>query len=103
RILRRDLADFFLVGGAASKINPLSMVRYSLFLPLSRRNEAPEKACRPFARAREGIVLGEGAAVFALEELEHARRRGARIYAEVVGFGSAFDASRSGSGLARAL
>jgi 3-oxoacyl-[acyl-carrier-protein] synthase II len=103
RILRRDLADYFLVGGADSKINPLSMVRYTLFLPLSQRNDRPESACRPFDRGRDGIVLGEGAAVLALEELEHARRRGARIYAEVVGFGCAFDSRRDGSGLARAI
>jgi 3-oxoacyl-[acyl-carrier-protein] synthase II len=102
-ILRRDLADYMLVGGADSKMNPLSMVRYSLFLPLSRRNEAPEKASRPFDRGRDGIVLGEGAAVLAVEDLDHARRRGARIYAELAGFGCAFDARRDGSGLARAI
>ncbi len=103
RILRRDQADFFLAGGADSKINPLSLVRHSLFAPLSRRTEAPEQACRPFERDRDGIVPGEGAGVLALEELEHARRRGARIYAEVVGFGAAFDRDRSGAGLARAI
>jgi 3-oxoacyl-[acyl-carrier-protein] synthase II len=103
RILQRDQADFFLVGGADSKINPLSMVRQSLFLPLSRRNEAPHKACRPFDRQRDGIVPGEGAAVMVVEELEHARRRDARPYAEIVGFGAAFDRDRSGAGLARAI
>jgi 3-oxoacyl-[acyl-carrier-protein] synthase II len=103
RILARDQADFFLVGGAESKLNPLSMVRQCLFEPLSRRNEAPEKACRPFDRHRDGIVLGEGAAVFALEDLGHARRRGARIYAEVAGFGAAFDRPLSGDGLVRAV
>ena len=103
RILGRDQADFFLVGGADSKLNPLSMVRHSLFMPLSRRNEAPEKASRPFDRQRDGIVPGEGAGVFVLEELEHARRRGAAIYAEVVGFGAAFDRHCSGQGLARAI
>src|SRR5439155_445483 len=61
RALVRDHADFFLVGGADSKINPLSMVRHTLFLPLSQRNDAPEKASRPFDRGRDGIVLGEGA------------------------------------------
>ena len=81
RILSRDQADFFLVGGAESKINPLSMVRQCLFEPLSRRNDAPAKACRPFDRHRDGIVLGEGAGVFVVEDLEHARKRGARIYA----------------------
>ena len=103
RILGRDQADFFLVGGAESKINPLSLVRQCLFEPLSRRNDAPEKACRPFDRSRDGLVLGEGAGVLVVEELEHARKRGARIYAEVVGFGAAFDRERNGDGLARAI
>jgi 3-oxoacyl-[acyl-carrier-protein] synthase II len=103
RILVRDQADFFLVGGGESRINPLSMVRQALFMPLSQRNDAPEKACRPFDRRRDGMVLGEGAGVFVLEELEHARRRGARIYAEVLGVGAAFDGRRDGAGLARAI
>jgi 3-oxoacyl-[acyl-carrier-protein] synthase II len=101
-ILARDQADFFLVGGAESKINPLSMVRQCLFEPLSRRNDAPEKACRPFDRDRDGVVVGEGAAVFVVEDLEHAKRRGARVYAEVIGFGAAFDPGLTGDGLARA-
>jgi 3-oxoacyl-[acyl-carrier-protein] synthase II len=103
RLVGRDAADFFLVGGAESKINPLSMVRQCLFEPLSKRNGAPEKACRPFDRRRDGLVVGEGAAVLVLEDLEHARRRGARVYAEVVGFGAAFDRQKSGAGLARAV
>jgi 3-oxoacyl-[acyl-carrier-protein] synthase II len=102
RIIGRDQADLFLVGGGDSKVNPLSLSRLCLFEPLSRRNDAPEKASRPFDRNRDGTVLGEGAAVFILEELEHARRRGARIYVELVGFGAAFDRDRSGDGLARA-
>src|SRR5258708_4753398 len=76
RILVRDQADFFLVGGAESKLNPLSLVRQCLFGHLSRRNDAPERACRPFDRDRDGLVLGEGAGVLVVEELEHARRRG---------------------------
>src|SRR5262249_30499244 len=103
RILGRDGADFFLVGAAESKINPLSMVRQCLFEPLSRRNDAPEKAGRPVDRRRDGIVIGEGAGVLVLEELGHARKRGARIYGEVVGFGAAFDRTKSGAGLARAV
>lgn len=103
RILIRDQADFFLVGGAESKINPLSMVRQCLFEHLSHRNEQPEQACRPFDRQRDGLVLGEGAGVFVAEDLEHARRRGAKIYAEIVGFGAAFDPSLQGDGLARAV
>jgi 3-oxoacyl-[acyl-carrier-protein] synthase II len=103
RIVGRGLADFFLAGGADSKLNPLSMVRHSLFMPLTRRNAAPEKASRPFDRGRDGVVLGEGATVLVLEALEHATRRGAHIYAELVGFGSAFDRGRTGAGLARAM
>jgi 3-oxoacyl-[acyl-carrier-protein] synthase II len=103
RVLVRDQADFFLVGGAESKLNPLSMVRQCLFERLSRRNEEPEKACRPFDRERDGLVLGEGAGVFVVEELEHARRRGAKIYGEIVGFGAAFDPTLKGDGLARAI
>jgi 3-oxoacyl-[acyl-carrier-protein] synthase II len=103
RIIHRDQADFFLVGGADSKISPLGLVRQTLFQPLSRRNDSPEAACRPFDRDRDGLVIGEGAGVFALEELEHARRRGARIYAEVAGFGASFDRDRTGKGLAVAI
>jgi 3-oxoacyl-[acyl-carrier-protein] synthase II len=103
RVLRRGQADLMLTGSADSKINPLSLSRMSLFASLTRRNEAPEKASRPFDRRRDGFVPGEGAGVLVLETLEHARKRGARIYAEMVGFGSAFDARRDGAGLARAI
>jgi 3-oxoacyl-[acyl-carrier-protein] synthase II len=103
RVVARGQADLILVGGADSKINPLSMVRQTLFEPLSRRNEAPQTASRPFDRDRDGIVLGEGAGVLILEELEHARRRGAHVYAEMVGFGAAFDRDRTGAGLAQAI
>jgi 3-oxoacyl-[acyl-carrier-protein] synthase II len=103
RILQRDLADFFLVGGAESKLNALSMVRQCLFGELSRRNDAPERASRPFDKDRDGLVVAEGAGVLCVEDLDHARRRGARIYGEVVGFGSAFDRGRTGRGLARAI
>ncbi|MFO0964227.1 MAG: beta-ketoacyl-[acyl-carrier-protein] synthase family protein [Gemmataceae bacterium] len=103
RILRRDQADFFLVGGAESKINPLSLVRQCLFGHLSRRNDAPEKASRPFDRWRDGFVIGEGAGVLAVEDLEHAQKRGATIYGELLGFGAAFDRGLTGAGLARAI
>jgi 3-oxoacyl-[acyl-carrier-protein] synthase II len=79
------------------------MVRQCLFGPLSRRNETPEKAMRPFDRHRDGYTLGEGATVLVLEDLGHAQRRGARVYAEVIGFGAAFDRARDGAGVARAV
>jgi 3-oxoacyl-[acyl-carrier-protein] synthase II len=103
RVLRRDAADFFLVGTSDSKINLLSLVRQCLFAPLSHRNDEPTKAVRPFDSNRDGFVVGEGAGALAVEDLAHARRRNARIYAEVVGFGTAFDRGRTGSGLARAI
>lgn len=103
RTIQRNVADIFLVGGADTQIVPLSLVRHCLFAPLSRRNDNPAVASRPFDRWRDGVVPGEGAGVVVLEELEHAQRRGARIYAEVVGFAAAFDADRSGRGLAQAI
>ena len=102
RIIRRDQADVFLTGGGESKINPLSLSRQSLWQPLSTRCDAPEKACRPFDKKRDGMVIGEGSGVFVMEELEHARKRGARVHAEVVGFGASFDRKRDGQGIARA-
>jgi 3-oxoacyl-[acyl-carrier-protein] synthase II len=103
RIIERGQADVMLTGGADSKMNPLSLTRMSLFRPLSKRNDAPEKASRPFERRRDGIVPGEGAGVLVLEELQHARKRDASIYGEVVGFASGFDRHRNGEGLARVI
>ena len=103
RWLRRGAADLFLVGGGDTKLVPINFARQILFSPLSHRNDAPDKACRPFDRDRDGIVLGEGAGVLLVEELEHAQRRQARIYAEVVGVGAAFDRGLTGQGLARAI
>ncbi|MGL4553086.1 MAG: beta-ketoacyl-[acyl-carrier-protein] synthase family protein [Gemmataceae bacterium] len=103
RILGRDGADVFLVGGCESKIHPVSMVRQSLFEQLSMRNDAPQDACKPFDRDRDGMVVGEGAAVLIVEELGHARRRGATPLAEMVGFGAAFERDHTGDGLARAI
>jgi 3-oxoacyl-[acyl-carrier-protein] synthase II len=103
RALRRGRADLFLAGGADARVNAISFVRQALFAPLSRRNEEPDRACRPFDRRRDGLVLGEGGGALVLEELEHARRRNAPIRAELVGFGAAFDRDRSGDGIARAI
>jgi 3-oxoacyl-[acyl-carrier-protein] synthase II len=101
RILRRGQADLMLVGGAESRVNPLGWTRNCQFAPMSKRNDAPAKASRPFDKDRDGVVYGEGAGVVITEELEHAKKRGARIYAELMGFGSAFDGRTSG--IARAI
>lgn len=103
RIIRRDLADFMLVGGSDSKMNPLSMSRFNMFAPLTKRNDAPAKAVRPFDKDRDGTALGEGSAVFGLEELGHAKKRGAKIIGEVVGYGAGFDKGLTGKGLARVI
>lgn len=103
RILGRDAADYFIVGGCESKLNPLSMARLNKFSPLTRRNDEPQTAVRPFDRDRDGTALGEGAAVFGLEELETAKKRGAKIYAELAGFASGFDRGRTGAVLARVI
>ena len=103
RMIRRDRADMVLVGGGDSRINPISGIRQCLFSSLSKRNDAPQEACRPFDRNRDGTVLGEGGGAVMLEELEHAQRRGGRILAEVVGFGAALDTDHSGEGLARTI
>lgn len=93
-LIRREDADLMLAGGAHSMIYPTGVTGFSLLTALSTRNDAPEKASRPFDRLRDGFVLGEGAGLVVLEELEHARRRGAPIYAEVTGYGSTGDAFR---------
>src|SRR5262249_29522717 len=103
RILRRDQADLFLTGSGESKLNPLSLARQCLFQDLSKRNSEPARASRPFDLKRDGMVIGEGAGILVLEDLDHARRRGARIYAELASFGSAFDRNRTGAGIAAAI
>ena len=85
-----------ITGGADSKIHPLSLVRMSLLDQMSRWQGEPARACRPFDRRRDGWVPGEGAGILILEEREHALRRGARIYGEILGFGSGCDASPGG-------
>jgi 3-oxoacyl-[acyl-carrier-protein] synthase II len=96
RILRRGRADVMVTGGADSKIHPLSLVRMVLLDQMTRWDGDPTKACRPFDRDRDGWVPGEGAGIVIFEELEHARRRGARIYGEVLGFGAGTDANPTG-------
>jgi 3-oxoacyl-[acyl-carrier-protein] synthase II len=94
RWIRAGDADVVIAGGADSEIYPMGLASFCLLRALSRRNDAPEKASRPFSAARDGFVLGEGAGVLVLEELEHARARGATIHAEGLGFGSACDSYR---------
>lgn len=88
RIIERGDADLFLAGGADSKLDPLSWVRFEMLGLFTKNGAAPEKAVRPFDRLRDGFVAAEGAALVILEELEHAKKRGAKIYGELVGFGT---------------
>jgi 3-oxoacyl-[acyl-carrier-protein] synthase II len=94
-IIRRGDADIMIAGGSHSMIHPLGMAGFNLLTALAvGYNEQPEKASRPFDLRREGFVLGEGAGMLIMEELGHARRRGARIHGEVIGYGSTADAFR---------
>jgi 3-oxoacyl-[acyl-carrier-protein] synthase II len=92
RIVERGDADVILAGGADSRIDPLSLVAYSLLGAVTTADRPPAELSRPFDRKRDGFVLGEGAACLVLESEEHAKARGASIYAEVAGYGSSFDA-----------
>ena len=92
RSITRGAADVCICGGAESKANAMALLRQALGRRLSLRNDQPERACRPLAADRDGTVISEGGGLVILEELEHARRRGARIYAELIGFGAGHDA-----------
>jgi 3-oxoacyl-[acyl-carrier-protein] synthase II len=109
RIIQRGDADVMICGGAESAITPMSVAGFAAMRALSTRNDDPAHASRPFERDRDGFVIGEGAGLVILEELETARRRGARIYAELVGYGMTADAfhitmpDETGSGAIRVM
>ena len=93
-MIRHNTVDMILAGGAHSMIHPFGVTGFNLLTALSQRNDEPHRASRPFDGQRDGFVLGEGAGMVILEELEHAKKRHAKIYAEVTGYGSTADAYR---------
>ncbi|OLE53031.1 MAG: beta-ketoacyl-[acyl-carrier-protein] synthase II [Acidobacteria bacterium 13_1_20CM_3_53_8] len=109
KIIQRNDADVMICGGAESAITPMSVAGFASMRALSTRNDDPLHASRPFDRDRDGFVIGEGAGIMILEELEHAKRRGAKIYAEIVGYGMTADAfhltmpDETGSGAIRVM
>jgi 3-oxoacyl-[acyl-carrier-protein] synthase II len=109
RMIIREEADLMIAGGAEAPITPLSVAGFCTMKALSERNSDPQKASRPFDAERDGFVMGEGSGILLLEELGHALRRGAKIYAEVVGYGMTGDAyhvaapAPDGAGAARVM
>ena len=109
KCIQYDEADVMVTGGSEAAITPMGISGFANMRALSERNEEPTKASRPFDRDRDGFVLAEGAGMIVFEELEHARKRGARIYAEVLGYGASADAGHitqpdeAGTGAARAM
>ena len=91
-IIRRNAADAMIVGGSEAAITPLGVGGFAALRALSTRNDEPQRASRPFDKDRDGFIIGEGSGVLVLEEAESAKRRGARVYAELVGYGMSADA-----------
>src|SRR3990170_634857 len=108
-IIKNGDADVMIAGGTESTITPLGIAGFNAMKALSAKNDAPEKASRPFDKNRDGFILAEGAGIVVLEEMEMARKRGARIYCEVIGYGMNSDAfhmttpSPEGEGAARCM
>lgn len=92
KIIQRGDADVMVAGGTEAAVSPAAVAGFCAMKAMSTRNDEPEKASRPFDKERDGFVMGEGAGIVILESLEHAAARGARIYAEIVGYGSNADA-----------
>jgi 3-oxoacyl-[acyl-carrier-protein] synthase II len=92
KLIQRDEADVMVCGGAEATIRPTGMAGFCAMRAMSTRNEEPEKASRPFDVDRDGFVMSEGSGILVIEELEHAKKRGARIYAEIIGYGMSGDA-----------
>ncbi len=109
RTIQRDAADVIVTGGSEAALTPMGLGGFIAARALSERNHDPTKASRPFDKERDGFVLSEGAGILILEELDHARKRGARIYAELLGYGATADAYNitapcpDGSGAAQAM
>jgi 3-oxoacyl-[acyl-carrier-protein] synthase II len=107
--IRSGSADLVVTGGTEAALSPLGLAAFAAMKALSTRNDAPEKASRPFDKGRDGFVLSEGAGILIFEDLEHARRRGARIFCEMIGFGATSDAGDmvqpdpAGEGASRAM
>ncbi len=109
RVIHRGDADAMICGGSEAVVTPLGIAGFTAMKALSTRNDEPEKASRPFDRDRDGFVMGEGSGILILEEMEHAIRRGARIYAEIIGYALNSDAyhitspAPDGEGAARCM
>jgi 3-oxoacyl-[acyl-carrier-protein] synthase II len=109
RIIERGDADVMIAGGAEAAITPMGVGGFAAMRALSTRNDDPEHACRPFDKDRDGFVIGEGAGILIMEDMEHAKARGAKILAEIIGYGMSADAyhmsgmAPEGEGCARAM